>query len=164
MSKLRTRLENYVVRSTGDIVDDLPDERRTELAEVLHELEGYSPRAAEAEERTDELVAKRVRIAERERHFRAELEARELELTRRIEAVSGREREVRHADTQLSDRERSLGLRESTLDTRAHELAQRSDERLREREAGLDEREAKIEAAEHATAEAKHTFERRQVE
>ena len=58
MSKLRTRLENYVVRQTGDLVDDLHDERRSELAEVLHEIEGYSPRTAEAEERIDELVSK----------------------------------------------------------------------------------------------------------
>src|SRR5215216_4916099 len=58
MSNLRNRLESYVVRTTGDLVDDLPDERRTELADVLHDLEGYSPRAAEAEERTEELVDK----------------------------------------------------------------------------------------------------------
>ena len=81
MSKLRSRLENYVVQQTGDLVDDLPDERRTELAEVLHDLEGFSPRAAEAEERTEELVAKlenrnaalaksRARITELERGSR----------------------------------------------------------------------------------------------
>ena len=58
MTNLRSRLENYVVRQTGDLVDDLPVERRTELADVLHDLEGYSPRAAEAEERTEELVDK----------------------------------------------------------------------------------------------------------
>src|SRR5687767_5615395 len=58
MAKLRRRLESYVVRQTGDLVDDLGDERRQELAEVLHELEGYSPRAAEAEQRTEELVDK----------------------------------------------------------------------------------------------------------
>ena len=124
MTKLRSRLENYVVRSTGDLVDDLPVERRTELADVLHDLEGYSPRAAEAEERTEELVDKlenrnaalakartrieelereldtvkaevgtnddaiaaqleteRIRIAEREQHFRAELAKREVELS-----------------------------------------------------------------------------------
>src|SRR5207247_8834162 len=31
MSKLRTRLEHYVVRTTGDVVDHLPAERRPEL-------------------------------------------------------------------------------------------------------------------------------------
>ena len=66
MSKLRDRLESYVVRATGDVVDDLPGERRQELAEVLHELEGYSPRAAEAEQRTEELVEKLVEIDPRD--------------------------------------------------------------------------------------------------
>ena len=47
MPKIRTRLESYVVRNTADIVDDLSDERREELAEVLHDLEGHSPRATE---------------------------------------------------------------------------------------------------------------------
>ena len=45
MPKIRPRLESYVVRNTADIVDDLSDERREELAEVLHDLEGHSPRA-----------------------------------------------------------------------------------------------------------------------
>src|SRR4051812_31329237 len=58
MANLRRRLESYVVRQTADVVDDLHDENRKELAEVLHELEGYSPRAAEAEGRMEELVEK----------------------------------------------------------------------------------------------------------
>ena len=58
MSKIRNRLESYVVRNTSDVVDDLTDERRSELAELLHELEGHSPRAAEAESRMEELVEK----------------------------------------------------------------------------------------------------------
>ena len=40
MSNLRNRLENYVVRQTSDVVDDLSDDRRKELAEVLHDIEG----------------------------------------------------------------------------------------------------------------------------
>ena len=55
---LRNRLESYVVRNTGELVNELTDERRDELAEVLHELEGHSSRAAEAESRADELVEK----------------------------------------------------------------------------------------------------------
>ena len=58
MPKIRTRLESYVVRNTADIVDELSDERREELAEVLHDLEGHSPRAEEAENRAAELVEK----------------------------------------------------------------------------------------------------------
>src|SRR6266508_4357430 len=103
MSKFRNRLESYVVRNTSDVVDDLTDERRSELAELLHELEGHSPRAAEAESRTEarieeleEAIAKanaeigdsehrineqmeteRIRTAEREQKLRAELTARE---------------------------------------------------------------------------------------
>ena len=45
MPKIRPRLESYVVRNTADIVDELSDERREELAEVLHDLEGHSPRS-----------------------------------------------------------------------------------------------------------------------
>ena len=139
MPKIRTRLESYVVRNTADIVDDLSDERREELAEVLHDLEGHSPRAEEAERLTEDLVEKlehrniviaksrarieeleselakaraeagdreeritdqieveRIRTAEHEQAFRSELEGREAEIKRRLEAFDLREQELRH--------------------------------------------------------------------
>ena len=165
MPKIRPRLESYVVRNTADLVDELSDERREELAEVLHDLEGHSPRAEEAERRTEELVeklehrnivvaksrarieelerdlatakaemgdreeriaaqleAERIRGAEREQDFRTELEGREAEIARRLEAFDVREQEVRHANDGLSERERSLSLREAGVENRAREL------------------------------------------
>ncbi|HMI99468.1 MAG TPA: hypothetical protein VK488_06530 [Gaiellaceae bacterium] len=165
MPKIRPRLESYVVRNTADLVDELSDERREELAEVLHDLEGHSPRAVEAERRTEELVerlehrnivlaksrarieelerdlaeakaeigdreeriaaqveAERIRSAEREQDFRSELEGREAEIARRLEAFDVRQQEVRHVDSELAERERSLSLREAGDENRAREL------------------------------------------
>ncbi len=158
MPKIRTRLESYVVRNTADIVDDLSDERREELAHVLHDLEGHSPRAEEAERLTEDLVEKlehrniviaksrarieelegdlakaraeagdreeriteqieveRIRTAEHEQAFRSELEGREAEIKRRLEAFDLREQELRHSDGELSERERSLLVREAAI-------------------------------------------------
>src|SRR6188508_413972 len=173
MPKIRTRLESYVVRNTADIVDDLSDERREELAEVLHDLEGHSPRAEEAERLTEDLVEKlehrniviaksrarieeleaelakarveagdreeritdqieveRIRTAEHEQAFRSELEGREAEIKRRLEAFDLREQELRHSDGELSERERSMSLREAAIENRSRELESQSDERL----------------------------------
>ena len=159
MPKIRTRLESYVVRNTADIVDDLSDERREELAEVLHDLEGHSPRAEEAERLTEDLVEKlehrniviaksrarieeleaelakarveagdreeritdqieveRIRTAEHEQAFRSELEGREAEIKRRLEAFDLREQELSHTDSELSDRERRLLQREAAIE------------------------------------------------
>ena len=158
MPKIRTRLESYVVRNTADIVDDLSDERREELAHVLHDLEGHSPRAEEAERLTEDLVEKlehrniviaksrarieelegdlakaraeagdreeriteqieveRIRTAEHEQAFRSELEGREAEIKRRLEAFDLREQELRHSDGELSERERTLLVREAAI-------------------------------------------------
>jgi hypothetical protein len=207
MPKIRPRLESYVVRNTADIVDDLSDERRGELAEVLHDLEGHSPRAEEAERRTEELVeklenrnivitksrarieelegelaqaraeagdreeriteqieAERIRTAEHEQGFRSELESREAEIQRRLDAFDLREQEQRHSDNELSERERSLALREAAIENRSRELANQSDERLKTREEALDEREAGLEQAEKLAATEKQAFERRAVE
>jgi hypothetical protein len=56
MGKLRDNLESYVVRSTSELLSDLPEERRDELGGLLSELEGRGARVAEAEERIDELL------------------------------------------------------------------------------------------------------------
>jgi hypothetical protein len=203
MPKIRTRLESYVVRNTADIVDDLSDERRGELAEVLHDLEGHSPRAEEAERRTEDLVEKlehrniviaksrarieelegelatakaesgdreeritkqieteRIRTAEHEQAVRSELEGREAEIKRRLEAFDLREQQLRHADGELSERERSLSLREAGIENHGHELKSR-DERLWARQEALDEREAELERAEKLAAAERESSERR---
>jgi exonuclease SbcC len=204
MPKIRTRLESYVVRNTADIVDDLSDERREQLAEVLHDLEGHSPRATEAERRTEELVEKlehrniviaksrarieelerdlagakdeigdreerineqieseRIRTAEREQAFRSELESREAEIKRRLEAFDLRDQELHHADRALSERERSLSVREAGVENRSREFESRSDERLKARQEALDEREAALEEAEKLAATERHSISRR---
>jgi len=158
MSKLRTRLENYVVRQTSDVVDDLSDDRRKELAEVLHDVEGYSPRAAEAERQMDELVEKldnrnaaldkaRARIAEleeevaqaatdagdREQRIVAELE---------VERVRIAEREQTFRD-EIAAREREVERRLEILEGKAEELRY-TDSKLLEHERHLGMREAEL--------------------
>jgi chromosome segregation ATPase len=144
MSKFRARLENYVVRQTSDVVDDLPKERRQELAEVLHDLEGYSPRAAEAERRTEELVEKldnrnasldkaRARIegleqelaqaevdaGTREQRMAAELEVERVRIAEREQTfrdeITAREREVVRRIEILEGREAEFRYTESRL-------------------------------------------------
>ena len=123
MPKIRTRLESYVVRNTADIVDDLSDERREELAEVLHDLEGHSPRAEEAERLTEDLVEKlehrniviaksRARIEELERELakaRAEAGDREERIT---DADRGRAHPDRRARAGFPQRARGPGGRD----------------------------------------------------
>ena len=158
MSKLRNRLENYVVRATGDVVDELPKERRQELAEVLHDLEGYSPRAAEAEQRTEELVEKldnrnaaldkaRARIAELEDELvQAEAEAgdREQRMVAELEVERVRiaEREQTFRD-EIIAREREVERRIQLLEGREAEL-RHSDGLLLQREHAVGVREAEL--------------------
>ena len=159
MSKLRTRLENYVVRQTSDVVDDLSDDRRKELAEVLHEVEGYSPRAAEAERQMDELVEKlgnrnaaldkaRARIAELEEELaQAEADAgdREQRIVAELEVervrIAEREQTFRE---EIADREREVERRLEILEGREGELRY-TDSRLLEHERQLGLREAELE-------------------
>ena len=147
MANLRNRLESYVVRQTGDLVDDLGDEQRKDLAEVLHELEGYSPRAAEAEIRMEELVEKlenrtvlveksRARIEELEREL-AEAKANDDDLQERIAAEIETER-IRAAEREQTFRV-ELEARESDLRRRVEGVEGRERELLhsdRERAAG----------------------------
>ena len=157
MSKLRTRLENYVVRHTSEVVDDLSDERRQELAEVLHDVEGYSPRAAEAERQMDELVEKldnrnaaldkaRARIAEleaelvqaesdagdREQRMAAELEVERVRIAEREqtfrEGIAAREREVERRIELLEGREGELRYSDGLLLQREHAVGVREAE------------------------------------
>jgi chromosome segregation ATPase len=148
MPKIRSRLESYVVRNTADIVDDLTDERRSELAEVLHELEGHSPRADEAERRAEELVAKlenrnvviakaRARIDELEREVErltSEAGDRESRIADQIETerirVAEREQIFR---SELESREREIANRLETLELREHTMND-ADRKLAKRE------------------------------
>ena len=65
---IRNRLENYVVRSTTELLGDLPEDRQSELGDLLGQMEGRGESFVEAE---------RVRAAEREGQLREELESLE---------------------------------------------------------------------------------------
>ena len=159
MSKMRSRLETYVVRNTGDLVEDLSDERREELAEVLTDLEGHGKRAAEAETRADDLVEKlehrnvvlakaRARIEELERDLaKAGSEAgdQEQRVTEQLEAerVRSAERE-QGLRNELETRETELARRLETLDLRERSTRE-TDRELSERERSLGMRENALE-------------------
>jgi hypothetical protein len=159
MSKMRSRLETYVVRNTGDLVEDLSDERREELAEVLTDLEGHGKRAAEAETRADELVEKlehrnvvlakaRARIEELERDLakaRGEAGDQEQRVTEQLEAerVRSAEREQTMRN-ELENRETELSRRLETLDLRERSMRE-NDRVLSERERSLGMRESALE-------------------
>lgn len=158
MSKLRTRLENYVVRQTSDVVDDMSDDRRKELADVLHDIEGHSPRAAEAERQLEELVEKldnrnaaldkaRARIGELEEELaQAEADAgnREQRMAAELEAERIRvaEREQTFRD-EIAARERDVERRIELLEGRENEL-RFTDSKLLEIERNLGMREAEL--------------------
>lgn len=159
MPKIRTRLESYVVRNTADIVDDLSDERRGELAEVLHEIEGHSPRAAQAERRTEELVEKlehrniviaksRTRIEELESDLakaKAENGDREERIAEQLEAERIRTAEREQGfRSDIEGREAEIKRRLETFDLREQELRHTESE-LSNRERTLSVRETGIE-------------------
>lgn len=159
MSKMRNRLESYVVRNTGELVEDLGDERREELAEVLTDLEGHGKRAAEAETRADDLVDRlehrnvvlakaRARIEELERDLaKAHNEAGdqeqrvmdqlEAERVRSAEREQGLRNELEIRETELTRRLESLDLRERSM--------RETDSQLAERERSLSLRESALE-------------------
>src|ERR1700694_5066727 len=157
MSKMRSRLETYVVRNTGELVQDLEDERREELAEVLSDLEGHGRRAADAETRADELVEKlehrkvvvakaRARIEKLERDLakaRGEAGDQEQRVTDQLEAerVRSAERE-QGLRSELESRETELKRRLETVDLR--------DQTMREAVRDLSERERSVSMRESA--------------
>jgi septal ring factor EnvC (AmiA/AmiB activator) len=94
---IRNRLENYVVRSTAELLEDLPKDRQSELGERLAELEGRGERFAEAENRIEELLA---RLEQRGTAVTA-LEAEIAELKARIGRLK---HELGERDRQANDR------------------------------------------------------------
>lgn len=179
MSKLRARLENYVVRQTSDVVDDLSDDRRRELAEVLHDVEGHSPRAAEAERQMEELVEKldnrnasldkaRARIAELEEELaQAEADAGDRELRMaaelEVERIRVAEREQTFRD-EIAAREREVVHRIELLEGRESEL-RFTDSKLLELERQIGMREAELDnLAQELEARSDHRLEARETE
>ncbi len=119
---IRNRLENYVVRSTTELLEELPEDRQTELGELLGELEGRGERFVEAENRIEELLARleqrgtavnalqaegselKARVA----RLKHELEERERQANARLEAervrAAERERQLREELESLEQR------------------------------------------------------------
>lgn len=175
MGKLRDNLENYVVRSTSQLLDELPDDRRDELGGLLSELEGRGARVAEAEQRIEELLARLERrsaansaldaeIAElKAKIARAEagLFDRDREASDQLEAErvrwAERERRLREElETQSWSRSSEVDAREAALARRIEDVAERerklqeaiqdADRELLEREHLVAAREGALEA------------------
>src|SRR2546425_87036 len=147
MSRIRNRLESYVVRNAGEVLDELADERREELAEVLHELEGNSSRVAEAESRADELVEKlehRNVVIAKEREQRSD------------ERLSAREQAVTDREAALASVEDLAATQKQSLERRKVQVVE-SERAVRSRAQSLDEQEARL-------AELERQLERRQEE
>jgi chromosome segregation ATPase len=118
---IRNRLENYVVRSTSELLEDLPDDRQRELGELLNDLEGRGERVHEAENRIEELLG---RLEQRGAAVAA-LESEVSELKARVARL-------RH---ELEERERLANDRLEAERVRAAERERRLREQLEELEA-----------------------------
>jgi peptidoglycan hydrolase CwlO-like protein len=118
---IRNRLENYVVRSTSELLEELPDDRQRELGELLNELEGRGERVHEAENRIEELLG---RLEQRGAAVAA-LESEVSELKARVARL-------RH---ELEERERVANDRLEAERVRAAERERRLREQLEELEA-----------------------------
>jgi chromosome segregation ATPase len=102
---IRNRLESYVVRSASELLEDLPEDRQSELGELLNDLEGRGARVDEAETRIEELLA---RLEQRGTAVTA-LEAEVSELKARVGRLQHEleERERRANDALEAERVRS---------------------------------------------------------
>jgi chromosome segregation ATPase len=118
---IRNRLESYVVRSTSELLEDLPDDRQRELGELLNDLEGRGERVHEAENRIEELLG---RLEQRGAAVAA-LESEVSELKARVARL-------RH---ELDERERVANDRLEAERVRAAERERRLREQLEELEA-----------------------------
>jgi chromosome segregation ATPase len=118
---IRNRLENYVLRSTSELLEELPDDRQRELGELLNDLEGRGERVHEAENRIEELLG---RLEQRGAAVAA-LESEVSELKARVARL-------RH---ELEERERVANDRLEAERVRAAERERRLREQLEELEA-----------------------------
>ena len=117
---IRNRLENYVVRSTSELLEGLPEDRQRALGELLNELEGRGDHVQQAELRIEELLG---RLEQRGTAVTA-LEAEVAEL----KARAGR---LQH---ELGERDRPAGERLEAERVRAAERERQLREQLEELE------------------------------
>lgn len=119
---IRNRLENYVVRSTTELLEDLPKDRQSELGELLAELEGRGERFAEAENRIEELLA---RLEQRSTAVTA-LEAEISELKARIGRLK---HELEERDRLANDRLEAERVRAAEREGRLREQLEALEQR-----------------------------------
>lgn len=115
---IRNRLENYVVRSTAELVEDLPEDRQRDLGAVLTDLEGRGERVHEAESRIEELLGR---------------------LEHRGAAVTALEAEVSELKARVARLKHELGERERQANDRLEAERVRSAERERQLREELEE-------------------------
>ena len=115
---IRNRLENYVVRSTSELLDDLPEDRQRALGEALNDLEGRGERVHEAETRIEELLGR---------------------LEQRGTAVTALEAEVSELKARVARLKHELGERERQANERLEAERVRSAERERQLREELEE-------------------------
>ena len=115
---IRNRLENYVVRSTAELLDDLPEDRQRALGEALTDLEGRGERVHEAESRIEELLGR--------------LEQRGTAVTALEAEVSELKARVARLKHELGERDRQAGERLEAERVRAAERERQLREELEE--------------------------------
>jgi chromosome segregation ATPase len=127
---IRNRLENYVVRSTSELLEELPDDRQRELGELLNELEGRGERVHEAENRIEELLGR---------------------LEQRGAAVAALESEVSELKARVARLRHELEERERVANDRLEAERVRSAERERRLREQLEELEARPQTDTHVS-------------
>ena len=113
---IRNRLESYVVRSTTELLGELPENRQSELGEALNDLEGRGERVVDAENRIEELLAR--------------LEQRSTAVTALEAEVSELKARVARLKHELGERERQANDRLEAERVRAAERERRLKEEL----------------------------------
>jgi|SRR5918995_4922213 chromosome segregation ATPase len=91
---IRNRLENYVVRSTNELLGDLPEDRQSELGELLTGLEGRGESFVEAENRIEELLARLEQRSTAVAALEAELSEVKARVARLMHELEERERQA----------------------------------------------------------------------
>jgi chromosome segregation ATPase len=119
---IRNRLENYVVRSTSELLTELPEDRQRKLGEVLNDLEGRGERIHEAENRIEELLGR---------------------LEQRGTAVTALEAEVSELKARVARLRHELGQREREANERLEAERVRAAERERQLREELEELQAR---------------------
>ena len=123
MPRIRTWLEEYVVRAGPELVAAIEDERGAHLAAVLEELETRTVSVAEAESRIEQLERRLAAVgAKGETHQKVERLL--VELAERDVRVASAERRLTEQAQQLAAAQAKLARRERELEEILREAGQ----------------------------------------